>query len=140
MSSHNANNPLSDYQQNICTYGGVFGILLTATCLIQHFSVVIRHNWITNSIVSAYFLIIMAFILLTMLRTIAPVLLIVTGVLSLAIQFLWMKSLSFSLTVLMLFIYHVIIVVMLYTEQVPKRLKEKRRMEIDEEARWAGKL
>ncbi|MBL7730506.1 MAG: hypothetical protein JNM88_04955, partial [Chitinophagaceae bacterium] len=69
-----------------------------------------------------------------------PWMVIVSGVLAIGLQMIWMMSGLFSLTVLMLFIYHVIIIVMLFTEQIPARLNEKRRLEIQEEMEWYSKL
>lgn len=132
-------NPLTERQQNFCTYGGTFGVLIAVTCLIQHL-VVAKPNWLTNTILFLYLFIALFFILLALQKSIAPYLLIVGAVFSMVIQYIWMKDLSFSLAVLLLFVYHVIMLVILYTEQVPYRLKLKRRAEIDEERKWAGKL
>jgi hypothetical protein len=133
-------NPLNERQQNFCTYGGTFGILITVTCLIQHFAVVAVSNWITSTIVVLYVLIVLFFLLLALQKSYSPYLVIAGAVFSLVIQYIWMRELSFSLAVLLLFIYHVIILVCLYTEQVPHRLKLKRKAELEEEQKWAGKL
>jgi hypothetical protein len=132
-------NPLTERQQNFCTYGGTFGILITITCLIQHFVVAIS-NWLTNSMVLLYVFIAFFFLLLALQKSIAPVLLIVGGVFALIIQYTWLKALSFSLAVLLLFVYHVILLVALYTEQVPEKLNLKRKAELEEEQKWAGKI
>jgi hypothetical protein len=133
-------NPLTERQQNFCTYGGTFGILITLTCMIQHLVVVIKSNWITNAMLMFYVLIAVFFLLLALQKSFAPFLLIVGAFFSLAIQYVWMRELSFSLAVLLLFLFHVIILVALFTEQVPYRLKLKRRAELDEENKWAGKI
>lgn len=139
MSSGSPINPLNERQQNFCTYGGTFGILITITCLIQHL-VVTRSTWLTNSMVLLYVLIAVFFLLLALQKSFAPVLLIVGGVFAVIIQYVWMQALSFSLAVLLLFIYHVVLLVALYTEQIPARLNLKRQAEIEEEQKWAGKL
>ncbi|MCX6317635.1 MAG: hypothetical protein NTW29_10110 [Bacteroidetes bacterium] len=132
-------NPLNERQQNFCTYGGTFGILITVTCLIQHL-VVTKSNWITNSMVLLYAIIAVFFLLLALQKSYSPYLIIAGGVFALVMQYIWMRHLSFSLAVLLLFIYHVVILVALYTEQVPYRLKLKRKAELEEEQKWAGKL
>lgn len=139
MSASAPLNPLTERQQNFCAYGGTFGILLTLTCLIQHFAVAIS-SWLTNSIIVLYIFILAAFLLLALQKTIAPVLLIIGTVVSLIIQYIWMRSAAFSLAVLILFLYHVILIVALFTEQIPGRLKHKRRAEREEEQRWAGRI
>lgn len=132
-------NPLTERQQNFCTYGGTFGVLITVTCLIQHLVVAIP-NWLTNSMIFLYLFISVFFLLLALQKSFAPVLLFVGAFFSLLIQYFWMKDLSFSLAVLLLFVYHVIMIVVLYTEQIPGRLKLKRQAEIEEEQKWAGKI
>lgn len=133
-------NPLTERQQNFCTYGGTFGILIALTCLIQHMVVVVRSNWVTHTMIMFYVIIAVFFLLLALQKSFAPILLIIGAVFSLITQYIWMRELSFSLAVLLLFVYHIILLVALYTEQVPGQLLRKRRAEIEEESKWAGKL
>jgi hypothetical protein len=132
-------NPLTERQTNICNYGGAFGILLSVTCLIQHL-VVTRSTWVSQVMVSLYFFAIMAFLLLALLKHYAHILLIISSVFAIIMQYLWMREAAFSLTVTMLFMYHVIILVILFTEQVPQKLKQKKQLQKAEEAEWMGKL
>jgi len=139
MSTPSPLNPLTERQLTICTYGGAFGLLLTITVLVPHL-VVTSSSGLTQIMTALYFITLMAFLLLALLRPIALILLIISGVFAIGMQYIWMKELAFSLTVLLLFIYHVIIIVVLFTEQVPQNLKEKRRRQLAEEQQWAGKL
>ena len=50
------------------------------------------------------------------------------------------KRFAFSLVVLLLVLYTVIIVVGVYVEQIPQKLKQKRLAEKEEEELWAGKI
>jgi hypothetical protein len=42
--------------------------------------------------------------------------------------------------VLLLFVFHIIILVAVFTEQIPQRLKAMRQAEKDEAANWEGKI
>jgi hypothetical protein len=139
MSSAPEQNILTERQLNLCEYGGAFGVLLSLTCLIQHFIVTIN-NWITQSMIPCYLFAIVVFLLLAFKKTIAPLLLIISGVLSLGVQFLWTKHQAISVVVLSLFLYHVIIIVCIYVEHVPAKLKQKQQAEKAEQDAWAGKI
>lgn len=134
-----SNNPLSKRHEFICTYGGVFGILLSIACMIQHM-IVTTSSWIAQAMTPYYLLAAVAFFLLSLQKMIAPILIIISTVLSLAVQWVWMKDLSFSLLVLMLVLYHATMIVMIYVEQVPQTLKLRKQQRKAEEEMWAGKL
>ncbi len=125
--------------ENICEYAGSFGVLLSLTCLVQHF-VVTRSLWITQLMTIGYIFAIIAFLLLALKKPVAPVLLIISAVFSFITEIIWVKGFAFSLVVLLLVLYNVIIVVVLYVEQVPQKLKQKRQAEQEEEELWAGKI
>lgn len=138
MSSSN-NTIFSERQLNLCEYGGAFGVLLSLTCLIQHLVVTVN-NWITQSLVPGYLFAIVAFLLLALKKTAAPVLLIISGVLSMIIVFVWTKHQAFSAVVIGLLLYHIVLLVGLYVEQVPAKLKENQQAKKTEEDAWAGKI
>lgn len=139
MAANSQLNPLTERQQNLCEYGGTFGVLISLTCLIQHIIVAIP-QWITRAMIILYIFIISSFFLLALKKHYAPVLVIISAVFSLVLEYIWMTHYSFSLVVLALFIYMISIIVTLFVEQVPQKLKEKRLAEIKEEQEWAGKL
>ncbi|MEQ1677418.1 MAG: hypothetical protein ABL876_11995, partial [Chitinophagaceae bacterium] len=91
-------------------------------------------------IVVFYLFISISFLVLALQKVIAPLLLIISAVLSLMIQYLWMKNYAISLAVLLLFLYTVVIIVVLFTEHIPQKLKEKHKAEKAEEDLWSGKL
>jgi hypothetical protein len=140
MSSASPLNPLTNRQENICTYGGTFGVLLSLTCLIQHFAVTNPQHWAAKLMIVAYLFAIIAFLFLAFQKPIALILLIVSACFSLITEVIWMRDAAFSLVVVILLMYHVIIIVVLFTEQIPARLKQKRLAEIEEEMKWAGKI
>lgn len=130
--------PLTNYHKNICEYCGGFGVLLSLTCLIQHLILAIPSK-ITNPMIPFYFLAITAFILLALQKPISVIFLSVSAGISLIVVWVWMRNYAFSLVVTLLFIYHIIILVVLYAEQIPQKLKEKRRLELEEEKFWDNK-
>lgn len=87
-----------------------------------------------------YLFIIVSFLLLALQKSLAAALLIIGAAFSLVLQYVWMMSAVFSLVVLILFLYHVVLIVILFTEQIPARLRQKRKAEIEEERKWAGKI
>ena len=134
-----SSDPLSTGQKNLCEYGGIFGVLLSLTCLVQHLVVAIPGK-ITNPMIPGYIFAIIAFTLLGLQKTYAAIFLIISGAYVAFTEYQWIKHYAFSLVVLMLFIYHVIIVIALYIEQVPERLKQKKQAEKEEEDLWKGKI
>jgi hypothetical protein len=130
---------LTNAQQNICEYGGAFGVLLSMTCLVQHMVVTIP-NVLTNSMIATYIIAICAFLVLAFKKSICLSLLIISGVFSLACEYLWMKDFSFSLVVLLLFVYHVIIIVAVSIEGIPGKLKQIKLEKLREENEWQLKL
>jgi hypothetical protein len=130
---------LTNSQKNLCEYGGIFGALLSLTCLIQHIAVAIPGR-ITNPMIPGYIFAIAAFILLGLQKNYAIILIIISAANAAFIEWQWMKHYSFSLVVLMLFIYHVIIIVTFYTEQVPQALKKKKLAKQAEEDLWKDKI
>lgn len=132
-------NPLTNRQKNICEYGGIFGVLLSLTCLIQHIAVAIP-GIITNPMIPGYLFAIVAFALLGLQKSWSAILIIISGANAVFTEYQWMKHYSFSLVVLMLFIYHVIIVIGIYTERIPEALKQKQKIQKEEENLWKGKI
>jgi len=130
---------LTERQTNLCEYGGVFGVLLTLTCLIQHMIFTIN-TWLTQLMIPGYLFTIVVFILLALKKPVSLILLIISVVISLTMQLIWTRHQAISLVVICLFIYHIIMLLALHAEHVPARLKEKQRLERAERDEWAGKI
>jgi hypothetical protein len=113
--------------------------MLSVTCLIQHLVVTLT-TLITQVMILLYLFAIVAFLLLAMKKVIAPVLIIISAVFSMCLQVIWMREYAFSLVVLSLFLYHVIIIVALFAEGIPAVLKRKKLAAIEEEHKWLGKI
>ena len=90
--------------------------------------------------IPGYIFAIVAFTLLGLQKSYAVILIIISAVNAAFTEYQWMKNYAFSLVVLLFFIYHIIIIVSLYAEQVPERLKQKRQAEKEEEDLWKDKI
>jgi len=130
---------LTNRQKNICEYGGGFGAVLTLVCLIQHLIFAIP-NKITNPMIPMYIFIIIAFILLAIQKQIALILLIIGAALTSIIEYLWMTHYSFSLVVLLLFLYNVLIIITVFSERIPQTLKQIQQTRQAEDNFWREKL
>ncbi|TXJ25723.1 MAG: hypothetical protein E6Q24_12565 [Chitinophagaceae bacterium] len=71
---------LSERQQNICIYGGIFGVMLAATCLIQHIRFSTSH-WIAFVLMGVYVYSLLVFVLLSLQKEISPLLMITSSAL-----------------------------------------------------------
>jgi len=132
-------NPLTKYEEDICIWGGVIGVGLSVTSLIQHIAVA-RFFWLTYMMLGFYFIIIIAFILVAIRHVAGSVMIIVSAALSMVNEIILKNHKVFSMIVLLLALYSVVLAVYLFNEKIPARLKEKRRLELEEEERWRGKI
>src|SRR5690242_2048221 len=96
------NNSLTPGQREVCTYTGVFGILLSATCLIQHFVIVVETNWVTLSLMAIYLFSGLAFGMLIGQHFISPILLIVNSAALLTSSLVLLFNGLFSLIVILM--------------------------------------
>lgn len=132
-------NILTQYQENLCEYGGTFGVLITLTTMIQHIIAVIS-NWLTQSMLVVYVFALTSFFLLVFKKAIAPYLLIASTVLAVSVVFIWSKYHAFSLMVVVFALYHMIIVAVIFIDGIPGKLKERLLAEKAERDAWAGKI
>jgi hypothetical protein len=130
---------LTNKEKNICEYGATFGVMLTLTCIIQHFMLTFPGP-LTGPMFTGYAFSVIAFILFGFQKHFSVVLLIISGVISLIIECIWITSYVFSLVVLLLFVYHVVIVVVAFMENIPGKLKMKRAAAKAERDLWSGKI
>jgi hypothetical protein len=130
---------LTKSEKNLIEYGGALGVALAATCLIQHFIFTIPSP-VTKPMVPAYFFMILAFLFFAFQKHFSIILLIIGGAFSLIIELVWLVHISFSLVVTMLFSYHLIVLITLFIEDIPKKLRMKRDAERAEKEMWAGKI
>lgn len=130
---------LSKRHQSLCSNLGTFGILISLTCLIQQLVFGTNH-WLALVMPVIYLFVAISFLLLTLQKTAAPILLIISAALTFIAEIILMMSLAFSPVVLLLFFYSIIAVVVIYMENVPKKLKEKAQALKMEELAWRDKI
>jgi hypothetical protein len=132
------NGPTSK-QQDLCGYCGAFGALIALTCIIQ-LLIIANVHWIAFTLLAMYLFIMSSFTLLALQKPVAPLLLIISSVLSFIAEATLILTYLFSVIVIVLFIYCVTITAVIFVEQIPKRLKEKAIMIKAERKTWAGKI
>ena len=132
-------NRRTNKQQDICSYTGSFGALISSACFIQ-LMIISREHWLAFVLLGINVFAILAFILLALQKAIAPWLLIAVAVLLFLAELIYIFSGVFSLVVLLSFFYTVVIVVVLFVEQIPQKLKEKALAERAEALIWKDKI
>lgn len=130
---------LSKRHQNICSNIGTFGILIALTCLVQQMVFGTGH-WLAFVMAAIYIFAAISFLLLTLQKTAAPILIIISTAFTFCAEVLLMLMLAFSPVVILLFFYSVVAIVIVYMEGVPGKLKEKALALKMEELAWKDKL
>ncbi len=125
--------------KDLCLYTGIFGSLLSLTCLIQHFAITVPH-WITACMAAIYIFAIVTFILLALQNVAAPLLLAITTVAAVVADIILTRNGVFSLIVVLLHSYSVGILVVLLTEGVPRKLKQRAIARRAENQLWKDKI
>lgn len=139
MRKPSALDPLTNSQLNICTYGGGFGVLVALTCFVQ-LLIVGLGNWKVGLLLSIYVIAGASFFLLALQKHFAPLLLIISLALVFIAQLIWVFALSFSFVVTLLLLYLIIMVILVYADQIPSQLKRRKLAMEAEEANWDGKI
>lgn len=132
-------NILTNKQKDFCSYSGLFGALISATCFIQ-LMVISRDHWLAFVLLFINVFAILAFILLALQKAVAPWLLIAVAALLFLAKVIYIFSGVFSLVVLLSLLYSVVIVVLLFIEQLPQKLKEKSLAQKAEALTWKDKI
>jgi hypothetical protein len=126
-------------QQDLCAYFGIFGVLITLTCIVQVL-VIANAHWIPLVLLVMYLFVLTSFILLALQKAAAPLLLIISSFLSLLAEAALILTALFSAIVIIQFIYSFVITIVIYMDEIPKRLKEKAVLLKMERESWAGKI
>jgi flagellar biosynthesis protein FlhB len=130
---------LSKEQESFCENAGLFGALISLTCLVQHM-VFMLPNWITYAIIGVYILSIVSFILLAKKNATAPLLLVISAVLILLLEVFMTLAVAFSLVLVLLLVYLVVIDAVLYIGGTAKQLKKRSTAIKEEAAHWDNLL
>lgn len=126
-------------KNNFCFYAGLFGILISVATLFQMF-IYGSDNWMAFSVILSVVFSITAFsFLMTKNRFTLPLLLSNT-LLFLVINILFMITFSFSLLIVLLFLYSTIILTIFWAGGTPAYLKQMHAYKKQEELEWQNKL
>ena len=131
---------LTKFEEGICNYTGAFGILISLTCVIQLFIVAPDH-WINGVILVTYAYIIFSYLFLALGRQSAPILMILSAVLSFASTFAFILiNRQISYIVIIQYVYCTTITVFIFVDGLYQRLVAREIERRLEEAAWAGKI
>jgi len=133
-------NPLTNRQQDICSYVGLAGALISATCLVQHFIIITYEAWLSYVLLAVYIAGIVSFSMLALQKSIAPWLLIPVAALMFIVEVVFIFSGVFSLIILIATLYNVVAVIAIFVEALPQKLKQKALAEKAEELAWKDKI
>jgi predicted membrane protein len=128
---------LTKQQEGFCENAGLFGVMISIACLIQHMFFMIP-SWVTFTIIGIYILCIAGFALLMKKSAVALRLLFISAILIFLLEAFMIYSLAFSLVLLILLLYLMVIVVLLYMGEIQKQLQKKAAAEKEEAAKWNG--
>ena len=132
-------NTLTNKQQDICSYSGLFGALISTACFVQ-LMIISRDHWVAFVLLGINVFAILAFILLALQKAIAPWLLIAVAALLFLAKLIYLFNGVFSLIVLLSLMYSVVIVAVLFVGQLPRKLKAKALAERAETLTWKDKI
>lgn len=129
----------SSQDEDTCSYSGLFGVLISLTCLIQ-LIVYSTSYWIVFVLLALYLLCATAFSMLAFKHRAAPVLLIIACVLALAAEVYYLLTVVFSVIVTILFIYSTTVTVYIYVTGIPAKLARLYNEKKAEENQWRDRL
>ena len=130
---------LTNKQQDICTYSGSLGAMISTACFVQ-LIIISRDHWLAFVLLGINLFAILSFILLALQKAVAPWLLVAVAALLFLAKVVYIFSGVFSLVVLISFLYSMVVVAVLFVEQLPKKLKEKALAEKAEALVWKDKI
>lgn len=128
---------LTKKQESFCENGGIFGVLISLTCLIQHIVFMIP-AWVNYAVIAVYFLSITGFILLAKRSSKAYLIILISSILIFLVTALMILSFVFSLVLLILLIYSILMIVFMKVNDIPKQLHQKEKAERAEREKWDG--
>jgi hypothetical protein len=130
---------LTNRDKTICSYAGLFGIMLTLTATIQLF-VIGKDNSTVHWIFALYLYCLVAFIMFAAQHYTSPYLLLTTVLAVLIVDVTIAKHGLYSLAVLLLFIYCIAISLFIIMDGLHLRLWRKNLSEQAEEDKWRDKI
>jgi hypothetical protein len=132
-------NKFTSRDEEVCSYTGLFGILIAAICLIQHFFIT-RPAFLSAMVAIIYLFAIVGFLLLAFQKPVSAILLIIVSGLSLVAEMILLNHGLFSFIVLLLCIYSMVITIYIHVDGLPARLMQKAAAKRIEREEWKGKI
>ena len=131
----------SEKEQEICAYTGVAGCLITAACGIQHMVIYRVFDFVLPLVMLGIYIISFgSFLMLALHKWYAPICLLVSAVLSLLTGAMAIGGPLISILALIHFLYSATLVIVIYMDQLPARLKQKELALRAEQNEWNGKI
>ncbi|HLO37091.1 MAG TPA: hypothetical protein VK173_01235 [Lacibacter sp.] len=126
-------------KNNFCFYAGLFGVLISVATLFQMF-IYGSGNWMAFSVILCVVFSITAFSFLIAKSRFTLPLLLSNTILFLLINIFFLITLSFSLLIVILFLYSSIILSIFWAGGTPAYLKQLHKYKKQEELEWQNKL
>lgn len=130
---------LSKKDQQFCDYAGLAGIGLTVVCFTQELYYMI-FNYRHLLIISGFICLLIAFSLLIRRSVYTAVIISISAVWMFGIEAFTILAGLFSLAGVILTAYTIVIVVLFFMEDLPKKFKERRAQIRSEDDYWKDKL
>lgn len=128
---------LTKKQESFCENGGIFGALISLTCLIQHLVFMVS-GWIAYSFIPVYLLSIIGFVLLAKKSYKSYRVILISTILIFVVEAFMIMGLVFSLILLILWVYSVLIIVFMKVDNIQNQLHLKEKSDKAEREKWNG--
>jgi hypothetical protein len=126
-------------KNNFCFYAGLFGVLISVVTLFQMF-IYGSGNWMAFFVILSIVFSITSFSFLVAKNRFTLPLLLSNTILFFVINILFLITLSFSLLIVLLFLYSAIILTIFWAGGTPAYLKQLYKYKKQEELEWQNRL
>lgn len=126
---------LTEKDRDFCEMAGLFGCLITLTCLVQQF-IFMEPHWISYSIGLTYLVSLTGFFLLTRKSSWAFPLLLAGSIMTFMMETLTIILMTFSLVLLILLVYLTVSTTLLTMDGIHKRIIKQRKQNLKEAQEW----
>ncbi|RYY61674.1 MAG: hypothetical protein EOO05_05580 [Chitinophagaceae bacterium] len=132
---------LSVKEEDLCTYTGIFGCLISAVSIIQHIVCYRVFDFVLPAVMLAFYLLsFISFVALAMQKSFAPILLLVSSSLCLFNAAMALRGPLLSPLIILHFVYSATLVVVIYMDKLPARLRAKELAIRAERNEWIDKI
>jgi hypothetical protein len=136
---------LTKKDEDFCFAVGLSGVLFATICLIAHL-IALSFSWQTFVMISPYFFAIISFSTLMKKQRNAPLFLLINAILlfgyllTTIVLLLNYGVIIFSWGSILYFLFMLIVVILIYADSLPKRLKLNAMKLKEDENYWEGKI